>query len=55
MTKRSRSVASRPASRLSTGTEFQPDYSHIRADLRRIGLIAGTFVVLLVLASFFVR
>jgi hypothetical protein len=38
-----------------TSVEFQPDYSHIRADLRRIGLIAGTFVVVLLVASFFVR
>ncbi|HSB89300.1 MAG TPA: hypothetical protein VLD63_04665 [Anaerolineales bacterium] len=55
MTKRSRSMASRPAPRSMASTDFQPDYSHIRSDLRRIGVIAGTFVVLLLVASFFVR
>jgi hypothetical protein len=35
--------------------EFQPDYSHIRADLRRIGLLAGIFILILLVASFFVR
>ncbi len=55
MTKRSRSVAPKSASRFSSAADFQPDYTHIRADLRRIGLIAGVFVVLLVVASFFVR
>jgi len=55
VTKRSRSTAARPLNRFSSSADFQPDYSHIRADLRRIGLIAGTFVVLLLLASLFVR
>jgi len=52
--KRSRPVP-HPMTRLSGAADFQPDYSYIRADLRRIGLIAGTFVVLLLLASLFVR
>ena len=54
MAKRSRPV-SHPMTRLSAAADFQPDYSYIRADLRRIGLIAGTFVVLLLIASLFVR
>jgi hypothetical protein len=28
------------------------DYSHVRGDLRRIGVLAGVFVVLLVILSF---
>jgi len=52
--KRSRPVPY-PMTRHSGAADFQPDYSYIRADLRRIGLIAGTFVALLLLASFFVR
>lgn len=54
MTKRSRSTPAFGA-RPTPSADFQPDYSHIRGDLRRIGLIAGAFVVLLVLASFFVK
>ncbi|MGD0574748.1 MAG: hypothetical protein ABSB61_05185 [Anaerolineales bacterium] len=34
---------------------FNPDYQHIRKDLRRIALIAGTFIVVMVILSFFLR
>jgi hypothetical protein len=33
--------------------EFNPDYSIIKRDLRRIGVLAGTFIVILVVLSFF--
>ncbi len=36
-------------------TEFNPDYTYIRRDLRRIGTLAGTFFVILVVLSFFLR
>jgi hypothetical protein len=29
-------------------TEFNPDYTYVKRDLRRIGTLAGTFFVLLV-------
>lgn len=32
---------------------FNPDYSETKRDLKRIGLLAGIFVVLLVALSFF--
>jgi hypothetical protein len=32
--------------------EFTPDYSYVRADLKRIGFLAGTFLVLLFVLSF---
>jgi hypothetical protein len=32
--------------------EFNPDYSYVRTDLKRIGLLAGTFLVLLVVLAF---
>ncbi len=35
--------------------DFQPDYSYVKRDLRRIGVIAGSFVVILILLSFFLR
>jgi hypothetical protein len=46
------SAAFMPAQRAN---EFSPDYTHIRRDLRRIGLLAGTFFVVLVGLSFFLR
>jgi hypothetical protein len=34
---------------------FNPDYSYVLADLRRIGILAGSFIVVLVVVSFFLR
>ncbi len=36
-------------------TEFNPDYTHVKRDLRRIAMLAGGFVVILVALSFFIR
>jgi hypothetical protein len=36
-------------------TEFNPDYTHVKRDLRRITLLAGSFVVILVALSFVLR
>jgi hypothetical protein len=35
--------------------EFNPDYSHVIKDLRRIGILAGTFLSILIVLSFFLR
>ena len=35
--------------------EFNPDYSYVIKDLRRIGLLAGTFITILIVLSFFLR
>ncbi|HJW89602.1 MAG TPA: hypothetical protein VJ436_03065 [Anaerolineales bacterium] len=35
--------------------EFNPDYSYVIKDLRRIGALAGSFVLILVVLSFFLR
>lgn len=35
--------------------EFNPDYSHIIRDLKRIGILAGSFFVILVALSFFLN
>ena len=35
--------------------EFNPDYSHVVSDLKRIGILAGSFVVALVVLSFFLH
>jgi hypothetical protein len=41
----------------TTGREDlkNPDYSHIKRDLRRIGWIAGSFVVVMIVLSFILR
>jgi hypothetical protein len=35
--------------------EFNPDYSYVIKDLRRIGILAGTFISILVILAFFLR
>lgn len=35
--------------------DFNPDYSAVIMDLKRIGVLAGTFFVLLVVLSFFLK
>jgi hypothetical protein len=39
----------------STIFEFKPDYTYIKRDLRRIVMLAGSFIVVLVVLSFFLR
>lgn len=36
-------------------TEFNPDYSDVKRDLKRIGTLAGFFITVLVVLSFFLR
>ena len=33
--------------------DFNPDYTYVIKDLRRIGILAGSFLVILVILSFF--
>jgi hypothetical protein len=42
------------ASRTSDA-EFKPDYSATLKDLKRIGMLAGSFFIVLVILSFFLR
>jgi len=44
------SMASSP-----TRTEFNPDYTYVKRDLARIGTLAGFFIAVLVVLSFFLR
>lgn len=39
----------------SRGGSFSPDYSHVVRDLKRIGLLAGAFIFLLLIGTLFVR
>jgi hypothetical protein len=41
--------------RLKSKDDFQPDYSYVIEDLKRIGILAGSFVTLLIVLSFFLR
>ena len=41
-----------PASRSDS---FNPDYTYVRQDLKRIGILAGTFISFLVILSFFIN
>jgi len=36
-------------------TEFNPDYTHVKRDLRRIGTLAGFFFAGLIILSFFLK
>ncbi|NTW12275.1 MAG: hypothetical protein HGA30_03080 [Anaerolineales bacterium] len=35
--------------------EFNPDYSYVKKDLTRIGILAGSFIALLIVISFFLK
>jgi len=50
-----RSLSGRGGPIRTSLTEFNPDYSHVIKDLRRIGTLAGTFILLLIALSFFLR
>jgi hypothetical protein len=41
-------------SKTSVVTEFNPDYSHQIGDLKRIGMLAASFFVILIVLSFFI-
>ncbi|HSR21635.1 MAG TPA: hypothetical protein VLL49_12030 [Anaerolineales bacterium] len=55
MSRRNRRQVSKTAAFMQTprAAEFNPDYAHVKRDLRRIGLLAGGFVVVLVVLSLF--
>jgi hypothetical protein len=35
--------------------EFNPDYTDVRRDLKRIGILAGSIITILVVLSFFIN
>jgi hypothetical protein len=39
----------------SSGPDFNPDYSQTIKDLKRIGILASSFIAILVVISFFLR
>ncbi len=39
----------------SSRVEFNPDYTDVKKDLTRIGTLAGFFIVVLIVLSFFLK
>lgn len=39
----------------TSASDFNPDYTYVIKDLKRIGTLAGSFFVILVILSFFLR
>jgi hypothetical protein len=54
-TKRTIATAAGPATPVSRGSEFNPDYSMVIRDLKRIGILAGSLFGALIILSFFLR
>jgi len=38
--------------RFSTSADFNPDYTQVKAGLKRIAILAGSFLVILIVLSF---
>ena len=54
--KTKRQISKRPIKAATTrGRDFNPDYSAVKKDLKTIGSLAGFFVVVLIVPSFFLR
>ncbi|MBT3313072.1 MAG: hypothetical protein HN390_00525 [Anaerolineae bacterium] len=47
-----RAGKAKPSHRARTAEEFNPDYTEIKNDLKRIGLLAGMFLAILIALSF---
>jgi len=41
--------------RFMPAPEFKPDYTYVKKDLKRIGIIAGSFFGILIVLSFFLK
>lgn len=55
MAKKSRRTTARAFSQGPARTferEFNPDYTYVKKDLRRIGILAGSFFAVLIVLSF---
>ena len=46
---------SSPSTASNRPFEFNPDYTPVIKDLRRIGMLAGSFILILITLSFFLR
>jgi hypothetical protein len=48
-------MAKKTTFKSTTAVEFNPDYGPVKKDLKRISILAGSFFVILVALSFFLR
>ena len=55
MAKNNKRTSVSVASSTNRAAEFNPDYTHIKRDLGRIGVLAGSFFVILIVLSFFIK
>jgi hypothetical protein len=46
-------VASTGKASVARSNEFEPDYTFIKKDLKKIGIMAASFFVILIVLSFF--
>ncbi len=46
---------SAPASLRNAPVAFNPDYSPVIRDLKRIGILAGSFIAILIVLSFIIK
>jgi hypothetical protein len=53
--KRSAGVRGRVAGSMPASGEFNPDYTYVKKDLSRIGILAGSFFAILIILSFFLH
>lgn len=53
--KSKRQVSRRPVLTPAARDEFNPDYTNVKKDLKTIGSLAGFFVAVLVILTFFLR
>lgn len=54
MNKKNRRPSARPTT-TSTPVEFNPDYTQVKKDLARIGILSGVFFGLLIALSFVIK
>jgi hypothetical protein len=54
-TSASRSSFSRRTATTATAPEFNPDYTYVVNDLKRIGMLAGAFFIVLIALSFIIK
>ena len=50
---RQTSYGTKRSASVNTRDEFNPDYSIVKRDLKRIGILAGSLITVLVILSFF--
>ena len=55
MAKNKRTITRRSSTSSPVDAEFNPDYTDIKKDLKRIAILASSFIILLVVLSFFLR